>query len=79
MANFQDWRAEVLSHVRFFPDHGAIIKELSAHYEDSVKDFLRIGYAQDLAYQRALAAMGDAEEVGRGFPPQRRVPLCAGA
>ena len=67
MRDFYDWKKEVLRHVRFFFDHEAIEKELAAHYEDSVADFLRIGYDRDLAESRALTAMGDAEEVGRGL------------
>ena len=67
MKDFYDWKKEVLRHVRFFFDHGAIEKELTAHYEDSVADFIRIGYDRALAESRALAAMGDAEEVGKGL------------
>lgn len=62
-----DWRDAVLRYVRFTPDHGAIAKELFAHYEDSVQDFERIGYDEELARTRALAAMGDAVEVGKGL------------
>lgn len=61
------WRDEVLRQVRFTPDHGEIAKELYAHYEDSVLDFERIGYEESLARERALAAMGDAAEVGQGL------------
>ena len=61
------WRDEALRQVRFTPDHDAIAKELYAHYEDHVRDLERIGYDEELARQRALAAMGDAEEVGRGL------------
>ena len=67
MANFEDWCSEVVRHVRFVPDRAAIEQELTAHYEDSVADFLRIGYDRDLAASRALTALGDAEEVGRGL------------
>ena len=67
MKDFYDWKKEVLRHVRFFFDHGAIEKELTAHYEDSVADFIRIGYDRALAESRALDAMGDAEEVGKGL------------
>ena len=67
MQNFEYWCGEVLRCVRFKADHAAIRKELSAHYEDHVKDLQRIGYDENLAKTRALAAMGDAEEVGRGL------------
>ncbi len=62
-----NWRDEVLRHVRFRPDHQAIAKELYAHYEDHVRDLERIGYEEPLARERALAAMGDAAEVGKGL------------
>ncbi|MDD5932413.1 MAG: hypothetical protein PUC45_08205 [Oscillospiraceae bacterium] len=61
------WRDEALRQVRFTPDHDAIAKELYAHYEDHVRDLERIGYERKLAEERALLAMGDAEEVGRGL------------
>lgn len=61
------WRDEVLRQVRFTPDHTAIAKELYAHYEDHVRDLERFGYGEELARSRALAAMGDAQEVGRGL------------
>ena len=67
MKDFLDWKKEVLRHVRFFFDHEEIEKELTAHYEDSVQDFERIGYDEELARTRALAAMGDAVEVGKGL------------
>lgn len=62
-----DWRDAVLRHVRFRPDHEAIAKELYHHYEDSVLDFERIGYEEKLARERALQAMGDPVEVGKGL------------
>lgn len=67
MQNFEYWCGEVLRCVRFKADHAAIRKELTNHYEDHVKDLRRIGYDEDLARSRALAAMGDAEEVGQGL------------
>ena len=67
MEHFDDWCRAVLQQVRFWPDCDAIRKELTNHYEDHVKDLQRIGYDEALAKTRALAAMGDAEEVGRGL------------
>lgn len=64
MKEFDIWKREVLRRVRFAPDRAAIAAELSDHYEDSVKDLERIGYGEALAHERALAFMGDAEEVG---------------
>ena len=56
-----------MKHIRFKPDRPAIEKELTAHYMDHVANLERIGYEPELARERALAAMGDAEEVGRGL------------
>ena len=61
------WRDSVLRFVQFRPDHEAIAKELYQHYEDSVLDFERIGYEEALARERALQAMGDPVEVGKGL------------
>lgn len=58
------WRERVLEQVRFKPDRGAIERELEAHYEDHRRDLKRIGYEPKLAAERALRAMGDADQVG---------------
>lgn len=65
--DYASWQQEVLRYVRFRLDHKAIAKELYAHYEDHVKDLERIGYEEDLARERALTAMGDPAEVGKGL------------
>lgn len=67
MWEFRSWRAAVLAQVRFRPDRAAIEAELTAHYEDHVQDLERVGYDRQLAEQRALAAMGDPEEIGRAL------------
>ena len=60
MKNFEAWKTEVLRYIRFFPDRGAIARELEDHYEDGVTDLLRIGYAEDLARERlGLVAPND--------------------
>ena len=66
-SNFQIWVNAVCEQVRFRPDHKAIEEELRVHYEDHVKDLLRLGRSRELAEERALAAMGDAREVGRAL------------
>jgi len=70
--NFRNWCDVVLAQVRFWPDHTPIRRELEAHYEDHMKDLERIGYDWELAQERALAAMGDAEEVGRAMNKAHR-------
>ena len=75
MQDFEYWCREVLHCVRFHPDHAAIRKELKAHYEDHVADLERIGYPAEEARPKALAAMGEAEEVGRGLDQAHRPAL----
>ena len=65
--NFQIWVDAVCEQVRFQPDRKGIARELRVHYEDHVRDLLRLGRSQELAEERALAAMGDAQEVGRAL------------
>ena len=67
MAKFDHWCDEVVRLVRFKPDRPAIATELRHHYEDSVQDYLRIGFEEKLAEDRALRDLGDAEEVGRAM------------
>ncbi len=64
---FSRWRDQVLSQVRFAPDRAAICRELNAHYADHVQGLLDCGYEEKLARERSLAAMGDAEEIGRAL------------
>lgn len=66
-SGFQAWREAVTDRVRFWPDRDAIAQELTAHYEDHVKDLERLGYGRSLAEERSLAAMGDPQEVGRAM------------
>ena len=67
LREFYRWRDSVVEQVRFRPDRAAIEEELTAHYEDHVKDLERLGYEQKLAEQRALRAMGDPVEIGRAM------------
>ncbi|MDE6454647.1 MAG: permease prefix domain 1-containing protein, partial [Dysosmobacter sp.] len=65
--SFQIWVNAVCEQVRFRPDHRRIEFELRDHYEDHVRDLLRLGRPRELAEERALAAMGNAQEVGRAL------------
>lgn len=67
MTEFGRWCDTVTRQVRFRPDRGAIQRELTAHYQDHVRDLERVGYDWKLAEQRALAAMGNPEEIGRAL------------
>ena len=64
---WRDWCDRAVGHVRFRPDRKAIERELTDHYMDHRQDLRRIGYDPELASQRALRAMGDADEVGRAL------------
>ena len=61
---FQTWVDAVCEQVRFWPDRKAIARELRVHYDDHVRDLLRLGRPRELAEERALEAMGNAQEVG---------------
>lgn len=65
--DFQIWVDAVCEQVRFQPDRKGIARELRTHYEDHVNDLLRLGRTRELAEERALAAMGNAQEVGRAL------------
>ena len=62
--NFDRWCRRVTELVHFAPDRRAIAQELTAHYEDHKQALLDLGYDEELAAQRALDAMGDAQEIG---------------
>lgn len=61
---FQVWVNAVCQEVRFRPDRRSIEFELRDHYEDHVRDLVRLGRSREIAEQRALEAMGNAQEVG---------------
>lgn len=67
MECFSQWLDHVIARVRFWPDRSAIAAELTAHYEDHVRDLERLDYPPKLARQRALNAMGDPEIVGKAL------------
>ena len=62
---FSTWFQQVQKYIRFKPDHDAIERELSSHYEDHYQDLRQLGYDETLAEERALRAMGDPEVVGK--------------
>ena len=56
---------------RVTPDERAAIRnEIDGHIEDHICDLLELGYDEKLAEERAMAAMGDPEEVGRELDKQ---------
>ena len=48
-SNFQIWVNAVCEQVRFRPDHRSIEFELRDHYEEHVRDLLRLGRPRELA------------------------------
>ena len=67
LREFYKWRDDVVEQIRFRPDRAAVAEELTAHYEDHVKDLERLGYEHELADQRALGDMGDPVEIGKAM------------
>ena len=65
--DFRPWCNAVLRQIRFRPDREAVRQELSGHLEDHCADLEAIGYDHQLAVERALAAMGDAQAVGQAM------------
>ena len=59
----------VLSRVRFATEREreAIRRELEGHLEDHAADLVRIGWPENEAEERAMAAMGDPAEIGRAL------------
>ncbi len=59
------WLETATSGIRFGPDRLAVRAELYAHLEDKTLDLIRVfpGMDPDEARDRALAGMGDAEEL----------------
>ena len=51
-------------------ERDAIRAELEAHMEDHMACLLELGYSEELAEERTMAAMGDPEEVGRELDKQ---------
>jgi len=49
--------------------------ELDAHMEDRICALMELGYDEDLATERTVAAMGDPEEVGRELDKQCASPI----
>ena len=47
-SNFQIWVNAVCEQVRFRPDHRSIEFELRDHYEEHVRDLLRLGRPREL-------------------------------
>ena len=65
--NRTDWLTTAAKGIRFGPDRAEVLRELCDHLDDRIADLERIfpGIGREEAEERALAGMGDPEEVGR--------------
>lgn len=63
----KEWLAAAVAGIHFEPDKLEVKVELQAHIEDKTADFQRIfpDMSREEAEERALAEMGDPEEIGR--------------
>ncbi len=68
----EEYCAQVLSALRHLSreEREAVRAELEAHMEDHVSALLELGYGEQLAEERTMAAMGDPAEVGREMDKQ---------
>lgn len=68
----EEYCAQVLAGLRHLScdEKEAVRAELEAHMEDHICALLDLGYDQQLAEERTMAAMGDPEEVGREMDKQ---------
>lgn len=65
--SWDSWAAQAAAQIRFKPDRPAVEEELLAHMEDRADALMRDGMLAREAEKAALAAMGDADEVGRAL------------
>lgn len=59
------WCNRAVEQIKFKPDRNEVWEELSAHIEDRCEVLRASGLTEKEAEARAVAAMGDPEEVGR--------------
>lgn len=60
---FEQWCNRAVAEIVFPPDRKEVAEELLGHLCDRYDDLIAQGYDEDTACDRALAAMGDAEEI----------------
>ena len=76
-ADFAAWCAAVCRHVRYRPARAQAAAELMDHLTDHAAALEDAGTAPEEAARTALAAMGDAGEVGRALDRAHPPLLCA--
>lgn len=60
---FTRWCNTAAGKIRYFPDREHVAKELRDHLEDRYECFLAAGCSEEVAVDKALDAMGSAEEI----------------
>lgn len=76
-ADFAAWCAAVCRHIRYRPARAQAAAELMDHLTDHAAALEDAGTAPEEAARTALAAMGDAGEVGRALDRAHPPLLCA--
>lgn len=64
ITSFDRWCGRVVEYIVFKPDRKVVYTELYAHLEDKRDALISAGILEDIAVQRAIEAMGDADDVG---------------
>ena len=60
-----DWSWQAAKHIRHPLDRPAVMRELDDHIEDMVEAYTEAGLPPEEARQKAIAAMGDPDSIGR--------------
>ena len=63
--DFSEWAAAACRLIRFQPDRSKVFSELIDHMQDAYDTLVQAGEEPEKARQRAIAQMGDADEVAR--------------
>lgn len=65
---------EVLSEIHFKNCHREIADELEEHIEDLHSDYIAEGKSEEVAWSRAIDAMGDPHQLGKEFDKVHKAP-----
>lgn len=64
---FWQFSGAVAAYIRFKPDRPEVEREIMAHLEDRRDAYIGRGFEREEAERKAVAAMGDPEEIGRAL------------
>ena len=73
--NSHDFFDCLCSEVKYKSIHSSIRTELDAHLEETAQAYIKDDLSPDEARRRALTQMGDAQEIGRMFNKEYRLPF----